>query len=74
MGDEDCAFWLDGALEPSNIDVKANTGDSGVSWRESLRFLCRDVMKVWALFPNGNKAYRRCDRFDFKRMVRRPRE
>ena len=52
----------DEALEPSNIEEKLDTGESGVSARESLRFLCRDVMKDRALFPCGNKAYwRSCE-------------
>lgn len=34
-----------------------------MSCRESLRFFCRDVVKVLALFPCGNKAgWRRGDR------------
>lgn len=32
------------------------TVESGVSDREILRFLGRDVMKARALFPCGNKA------------------
>lgn len=43
-------------LEASNIEIDADTLDSGVSCRESLRFLREDVMKDWALFPFGNKA------------------
>lgn len=43
-------------LEASNIEIDADTLDSGVSCRESLRFLREDVMKDWALFPFGNKT------------------
>lgn len=43
-------------LEASNIEINADTLDSGVSWRESLRFLREDVMKDEALIPFGNKA------------------
>lgn len=43
-------------LEASNIELNADTLDSGVSCRESFRFLREDVMKDEALFPFGNKA------------------
>lgn len=46
-------------------------GVSDRSGGESLRFLWGDVMKVKALFPQGNKALRqKCSLFDLKHVGR----